>query len=91
MFGDIQLHPEVEIESARDHDHKILQENKLQMTLDDNFHAADSLQHPSLPAGPSLHLVRNFQVTSDPALQLRSVVLMLKTSKVRIRKFTMIF
>ena len=44
MFGDIQLHPEVEIESAHDHDHKILQENKLQMTLDDNFHPADSLQ-----------------------------------------------
>ena len=78
MFGDIQLHPEVEIESAHDHDHKILQENKLQMTLDDNFHAADSLQQPSLLAGPS-------------ALQLGSVVLMLKTSKVRIRNFAMIF
>ena len=46
MFGDIQLHPEVEIESAHDHDHKILQENNLQMTLDDNFHAADSNAAP---------------------------------------------
>ena len=40
---------------------------------------------------PRIHLVRNFQVTSDPALQLRLVVLMLRTLEVRVRKFTMIF